>query len=504
MRQTSHLFRKDFRRFWPVVAAVCACWAACALSTVLASSNLSIEKRQMSIVIQGLATRLLPLACWFLIASVVYEEPLAGDNQFWLTRPYSRTSLLASKLLFIGLFINLPLFLCDWYTLAGLGFPVVDDLGWLLLRQILVSVWLIWPALGIATLTRGFAQLGAAALWVGLGALFCNWVSSFGHRPPIADFVNDYLHRALLLAVLLAMIVWQYMKRRTKAARITLALLTVAVFLPLIPGVTAFELQRLWSRPVIQSAQIQISFDRTRSGTGESGGNDRGTVTVSLPIRVDGLPESTNLKCDAGEVRAGGIMGTVECDCPQGDEACWLRMGLPQAAFRQIALRPADLRLLLFLTVAREREIARVSARQRSFDIAPIGSCRHILFDEASSAMNGTVGFECLTPLHGPVAYEWEIRQNGEKKLGGNLWGSSPEFPFSITAGLNPVEKWWLPLSGLEQTATGEKLTFPQWFWQHPDAELLFISPEPLVHFRREFDVANIRLADYPWRAGSP
>ncbi len=503
MRQTEHIFRKDFRRLWPLAAAVCVCWAACGAFTVLASSNLSIEKRQMPIGMQRLATILLPLACWFLIANVVYEEPLVGDKQFWLTRPYSRISLLASKLLFLGLFINVPLFLCDCYTLTALGYPVIGNIGWLLLRQILVSVWLVWPAFGIATLTSGFAQLGAAALWLGLGALFCSWLSGFGHRPPIADFVNDSVHRALLLAVLFAIIPWQYRKRKTKAGRITLALLILAAFLPLIPSVTAFELQRIWSQPAIDPAQIGISLDRTRSAGSESGDNNPGAVIVSLPMRVDGLPQSTELKCDAGEVQASGIVGAVECDCPYGDEACWLRMRLPQTAFRQIALQPVDLRVSLFLTLAREREIARVSARRQNFDIPSIGNCRHILLDKVPSAINDSQGFECLTALRGPVAYEWEIRQNGEKKWAGSIPGSSPELPSPITAGLSPVEKWWLPLSGQEQTAAGEKLTFPRWFWQHPDSELVFINPEALAHFRRKLDVPNVRLADYPWRAGS-
>ena len=47
-------------------------------------------------------------AMCFLALSVVYEERLVGDRMDWLTRPYSRRSLLLAKALFLLLTINLP------------------------------------------------------------------------------------------------------------------------------------------------------------------------------------------------------------------------------------------------------------------------------------------------------------------------------------------------------------------------------------------------------------
>src|SRR5256885_7885270 len=49
---------------------------------------------------------LLPLAWWTLIARVIHDEVLPGDNQFWITRPYSWKSLLGAKALFILAFIR--------------------------------------------------------------------------------------------------------------------------------------------------------------------------------------------------------------------------------------------------------------------------------------------------------------------------------------------------------------------------------------------------------------
>ncbi len=63
---------------------------------------------------------LLPFAWIFLVALLVLQEPLAGENSFWLTRPYSRRSLFLAKFLFILVFLNLPLFLSDCFILQML------------------------------------------------------------------------------------------------------------------------------------------------------------------------------------------------------------------------------------------------------------------------------------------------------------------------------------------------------------------------------------------------
>ena len=56
---------------------------------------------------------LLMIAARLLIVRVVHEETLPGTRQFWLTRPYSRASLLCAKILFILAFINLPKMIAD-------------------------------------------------------------------------------------------------------------------------------------------------------------------------------------------------------------------------------------------------------------------------------------------------------------------------------------------------------------------------------------------------------
>ena len=60
---------------------------------------------------------------WFLlIVRVVHEEVLASDRQFWVTRPYEWKKLLAAKVLFLVVFVNLPLFIVQMVLLSKAGF----------------------------------------------------------------------------------------------------------------------------------------------------------------------------------------------------------------------------------------------------------------------------------------------------------------------------------------------------------------------------------------------
>ena len=101
MRLTLHILEKDTRRLWWQIAVTFVLLAALA--------RMDAERADF---IPGPAEgwlTLLLLAAWgFLLALLVLEEPLVGDRQFWITRPYRWPALLAAKLVFAALFIHFP------------------------------------------------------------------------------------------------------------------------------------------------------------------------------------------------------------------------------------------------------------------------------------------------------------------------------------------------------------------------------------------------------------
>src|SRR5258708_33452435 len=126
MAQVLHIFRKDVRHLWPLTLVVLLLMAAHAFFDV--RSLPYSPDTYLDVPVFYILTLPLPLGIAFLIARLIFQEALPGDRQFWLTRPYHWPQLLAAKVLFVVLFLNVGLFLSDCYILAAQGFPVVSVL----------------------------------------------------------------------------------------------------------------------------------------------------------------------------------------------------------------------------------------------------------------------------------------------------------------------------------------------------------------------------------------
>src|SRR5689334_27335 len=115
MKLVLHIFRKDVRRLWPQIVATLAIVAALGREDRWRSDWLASQT-------EGWLNLLLPLMWAFLIGLAIGQEPLTGHRQFWITRPYRRSGLLAAKLLFALAFVHLPFFVEQAYVLAARGF----------------------------------------------------------------------------------------------------------------------------------------------------------------------------------------------------------------------------------------------------------------------------------------------------------------------------------------------------------------------------------------------
>src|SRR5947209_8714549 len=154
MNQALHIFRKDVRYLWYPILVILALHTA---YTVFAIRELPFQWRGVY-QLAGLLSTLLVLGWWYLIALLIHAEPLPGDRQFWLTRPYDHKSLIAAKMLFIAMFMNLPLFLSDCISIGMQGFPVLTNIPLILVRQLPCTLMFILPALILAVITSGLGQ----------------------------------------------------------------------------------------------------------------------------------------------------------------------------------------------------------------------------------------------------------------------------------------------------------------------------------------------------------
>ncbi len=211
MRQALHIFKKDARHLRWEIALVLA------LTVISASSDFAAIK-SIEVPQNPLPKVLLALSWLSLIAHVIHTEALPGNKQFWLTRPYSRKSLLAAKMLFLLAFITLPMTISDSAIVWVTGFSPAEHLSGLLWEQVLRWMVLAGPAMAVAAITTGVAEL-AGSLLLSLAiirALTLHPASDWG----ILDWLHYSIAAGFAFAGAAAIVILQYGWRKTAAARI--------------------------------------------------------------------------------------------------------------------------------------------------------------------------------------------------------------------------------------------------------------------------------------------
>jgi hypothetical protein len=159
MSQILHIFKKDTRRFWGEILLSIGVTMAYAL---ILPHQWRMEEQVVRVRFQPLIVALsvlIPASWWLLIGRVVQAESLVGDTQFWITRPYAWTKLLAAKILFLALWLGVPFVLAQFIVLAEAGFSLLHYLPVVLVDLLFVSVIALLPLVAIATITANFARM---------------------------------------------------------------------------------------------------------------------------------------------------------------------------------------------------------------------------------------------------------------------------------------------------------------------------------------------------------
>ncbi|HEY2012053.1 MAG TPA: hypothetical protein VGH38_01075 [Bryobacteraceae bacterium] len=278
------IFRKDARHLWPHIAIF---FLLLALSALL---DPTYTDRGTSA--YGLLSSLLPLASWALVISVIHEEKLPGDRQYWLTRPLGWKHLLAAKILFIAAFINLPLLLSHVAVLAAMGIPLPAHFATLLWRQVFFSAFYLLPVAALAAITRSFGQVILTALLVFLPVAFGQGflLSRFRLATGGFDWMLTIAIAIVLACGVAAILLIQYSSRRTGLARIAAGVSVLASL-----AVTLAFFQQHAAPPAPKNGAARITLDTDRRQSNPPHANAKNTVVLDLPVRVDGIPTDAQL-----------------------------------------------------------------------------------------------------------------------------------------------------------------------------------------------------------------
>jgi hypothetical protein len=152
MKLIIHIFLKDVRHLWREITVSLALPIAYGHS--LPDSWLHPGPRGYSAIAGGfgflnleswarILVILVPLAWLFTVVRAIQSESLVGDRQFWITRPCDWRQLLSAKVLFILVFVNLPMLILDLFLLARTGFVPGHYLAGLFWMQLLITLILL-------------------------------------------------------------------------------------------------------------------------------------------------------------------------------------------------------------------------------------------------------------------------------------------------------------------------------------------------------------------------
>jgi hypothetical protein len=357
MRQALHIFAKDTRRCWPFVTASLLLTVALTSFSPHTVTVQAVREARFAVSEQALIF-LLTVTWWFTLARLVQGEPPCGDRQFWVTRPYSWISLLVSKALFCGLYLVLPAVVSDCLILSAEGFSWTEHFTGILWRQAFKASLFLLPAVLLAAVTRNMGQfvlgllgaLGYVLLWGRLG--------HFSETQPVLDVVlnasylgwrralDDWGPVCLWVGGGLALVAWQYARRRTALVRVA-----IAGF-----GVAGLALA-MWQRPTKaipptpEHPEFAARFDFQRAPLDrESATGTRNKVQVDLPIEFTGRKRE-QVEWDLASlcfVPEGGpewcTPWSYDSRAMSRKEADWMELQLDSGVFARLSQAPVRIR----------------------------------------------------------------------------------------------------------------------------------------------------------------
>jgi hypothetical protein len=496
MNLALHILKKDLRHCWKQTGLALALLAIYVWNerTLWMPPSASSDARSVLSNVLGVA---LFLSWLLMIARLIQDEALAGERQFWLTRPYERKKLLAAKLLFVAVTVNLPLFVAQMVMLALAGFAPWRYLPGLLWMQLTLTVLFLLPVVAMAAITANLPQMLVAALWIGVNvALLASlrWMAPGAEIWMIAD-PRRWLIPGLIAAGCVAVIVRQYAKRNTIWGRWVLQGVVLAVFLLWLVTPYRWLVEREYPLIAGEEPPLRMALSSTMVPFSEFS-QGLNLVEINLPVLFTPAPlEHTFVKLD------GWMLTIVAPDGRQwnsgwefGDGKAvfnrrgtwWPAFGVDRKFFERVRSVPVKVRLAIAFTTVREdrdRDVTRMARPGGELSVPGVGICRIAASDKQVL---------CRAPFFTPSAMEMaaplqSVLCSGSQVPAGHSWWVGHYNSTPAGNGISPVRTFAMPMHNRDKEGN------PQRCGEIPFS---FIFPRIQDHGRVEIAVENVRLGN--------
>jgi hypothetical protein len=416
MKLVLHIFKKDVRRLRLEILISLSLMTAVvwmASSRWMTDQMLISEAAKSSAfaasTLAGILIILVPLNWWWLIAPVIHGERLVGDQQYWLTRPYTWTDLLAAKALFLIAFLYTPLLLAQFILLREAGFLPFHYLPGVLYNLLLLSGVLILPLAALATVTRNIGEMVLAVLGIAISAIGISLLSMIIPSTNVGRSYSLIGSLSLLICGCIGVVLWQYASRKTEISRVVILLVLLAVGMLAIGVPDQAWMVHAYSR----SGGVTLDSVHFSVPTATEGAPSAfvprlsGEVGIRVPVDVSGVPAGTLLLAD--DVK-------ISIDAPGGLhwESLWqplasdkilpatrrLQVGfsLPRRQYEKFKELPITMHLTFAMTQEKALGVARASMGEHDFSVPGFGICSAIPGEHPDEIGS----LECRTALREP------------------------------------------------------------------------------------------------------
>lgn len=419
MKQILHIFAKDVRRFWPEIVISLAITSA--LVWIYPHQWLQIDDTGLSFAearmahanLQRLASVLVflvPVSWWILVTRLIHEERLVGDRQFWLTRPYEWKKLLAAKMLFLILFLYLPLFTAQCLLQRSAGLDPFSSIPVLLFNLLLLTTVFILPLVVLATITSSFARMTLTIL----GILLCivivvSLLSNFSSGYNGFEAPNPY-HIPLIFSLGLfgAAIVVQYATRLAWLSR--LLLIAFPVLFVCIPDPSSID--KVYPRPVSAAdAPVQLSYSNNplRQPVAHAAHHAK-EIGVDIPIQHTEIEDGYVIIPDAVQVRleaSNGVRWSSEWKTifmtpyVHGNTDTTTYFDMPRAIYEKLKSLPLHVYITYALTQGQAGNATSISLPKSDFSVHNFGTCTPLT--GMTPSFDQITGIVCRFPRNPPA-----------------------------------------------------------------------------------------------------
>ena len=392
MKQILRIFRKDLRHHWPetllsLLLLALYCWKEVREQQfrggAVAYSALSY------IPWLEFVSVLLPLAWFVLVVRLVQDEALVGDRQWWVTKPYEWPSILASKVLFLVLWLGVPLFFAKCFLLRAAGFAIAPHLAGLL-RQHATNALLFAFFLIVAVLTRNvghtvIAIIGLFLLGTGLSS-FSRFIPNESLQP-LQD-VSGTLSGMILLLAGVVVVLWQYSRRKTFWTRTVVfsAIATLCLINVLTPYRALMERKYPTASPGDEPFHLalrSVAPAELKPAEQDQTYGKQENALLRLPLQISGIAPGGFIVIDAEQLTvedsAGGkwaepwTAGRQEL-WPE-DNAIWQMYSVKNSAYQKLKSQPVTLRLEMAVTQYRLSDERELTIVEHEFRVPSLGIC---------------------------------------------------------------------------------------------------------------------------------